>query len=169
MMEHCPHADNAVRCSDGQQSLSRRRQRPVLVFANIQKSVSSHSARQQHLRSLRTFCSQASSAQAGSPSGPAVRASTADASIDKTKDLGLSVTSSDVCRTSAPILSGAGGGIFFWWQLGVTSYLALLEMLLLVSIAQSGFATHPSCCCREGSMGCFSAYVSHACPLLQVQ
>ena len=132
MREHCPHADNALYCSHSQQSGSWRRQRPVLVSAKRQKLVSSRSAGQQHSKPLRIACSQFSNAQAGSPSSLAVRASVADTSIEKTEDLGLAVTPSDDSSTSAPILSGAGGGIFFWWQLGIILHFPLLDCLLFV-------------------------------------
>ena len=127
MRQHCPHADNALYCSHSQHLDSRRLLRPVLVSATFQKLVGNYSAGQQHGSPLRISCSQFSSAQAGTPSSLAVRASVADTSIKKTEDLGLAVTPSDDSSTSAPILSGAGGGIFFWWQLGIPLYLALLE------------------------------------------
>ena len=98
----------------------------------MQKLVSSYSARQQHSKPLRTSCSQYSNAQAGFLPSLAVRASVADTSIGKTEDLGLAVTPSDDSSTSAPILSGAGGGIFFWWQLGVILHLPLQKNPLFV-------------------------------------
>ena len=169
MREHCPHADNALYCSHSQRLNSRRRQRPALVSAKFQKLVSSHSAGQQHSKSLRRSCSQFN-AQAGSPSSLAVRASIADTSIGKTEDLGLAVTPSDDSSTSAPILSGAGGGIFFWWQLGVILCLPLHDGLLTVRKykAKTVLCTF-SYYCTERLMGCLSGNASHACPLLQVQ
>ncbi|CAL5223367.1 g5872 [Coccomyxa viridis] len=38
-------------------------------------------------------------------------------------DLSLTVVPPADSDASAPILSGAGGGIFFWWQLGAVKYL----------------------------------------------
>ena len=142
--DHCPHAESALDCSYGQHLISWRRQRPVLVSANLQKLVSSHSARQHHSKPLSIFCSQTSNAKRGSPSGPALRASVADTSIEKTEDLGLAVTPSDDSSTSAPILSGAGGGIFLWWQLGAVFCLAFLESLLCVcKFTAGGVSPHP--------------------------
>lgn len=170
MREHCPHADNALYCSHSQQSGSWRRQRPVLVSAKMQKLVSSHSAGQQHSRPLRIPCSRSSNAQAGSRSSLAVRASIADTSIEKTEDLGLAVTPSDDSSTSAPILSGAGGGIFFWWQLGIKFSMPLLDNTLFVCnyTAKAVLFLFP-CCCTDWSMGFLSGTASHACSLLQVQ
>lgn len=47
----------------------------------------------------------------------ALRAS-APGATQEAHDLGLTVVQTSDSNASAPILSGAGGGIFFWWQLG---------------------------------------------------
>ena len=89
---------------------------------HLEKSVSSSSARQcntalSYGRLPSKRCSTVST-QHHLPVS-ALRALAPETAVQGSDDLGLTVVQSEDSSASAPILSGAGGGIFFWWQLGM--------------------------------------------------
>lgn len=106
--EHCHH-QRAMLCGQ---------ERRICSTRHIEKLVSSCSARQQHtVHSNRLSASQGHAVRPSSyRSDSAVRASVSGTSTEEAP--GLAVVQADDSCSSAPILSGAGGGIFFWWQLG---------------------------------------------------
>ena len=92
----------------------------VLHYRRSEKSVSSYIGRQHGLEreQLRLFSLHSSKPLARSQrSDTACRASASETATQKSHDLGLTLQANDSIA-AAPILSGAGGGIFFWWQLG---------------------------------------------------
>ena len=123
---HIEYHGNAVQSHSSISRLSTRKplfpgsRKSVPCFSRPEKVVSSCSCRQQISgKQCRPFSLISSKPTARSHrSGSALRASAPETATQESNDLGLTVVPPADSTASAPILSGAGGGIFFWWQLG---------------------------------------------------